>query len=258
MANTIKKYFVLSGGGCRGFAHLGIVKALQQKNIYPLEIAGTSAGSIAGAFLANGFTPDEIEEMFANKFHLNLFGWNIFKPGLISMRNIREFLEKNLRYTKFEDLPIPLYVTATNFLDGSQKIFHQGNIIDAVIAASSIPVLFSPVVIDGIPYVDGGLSNNLPIEPFGDRKSEVVSVYVNPIKAYNPKEGSLETMDRAIHLSFRPTVRRSAEGCFLFIEPSGLSDYGVFDIHRVSEIVDAGYSFTKELLSTISLSAPTP
>ncbi len=247
----MKKYFVLSGGGCRGFAHLGVVKALQENDIFPLEIAGTSAGSIAGVFLANGFTPDEIKEMFADKFRLNLFGWNIFKPGLISMKHIREFLEKNLRHTKFEDLPIPLYVTATNFLDGSQKIFDKGNIIDAVIAASSIPVIFSPVVIDNIPYVDGGLSNNLPIEPFSDRKSEVVSVYVNPIKPYNPKEGALETMDRAMHLSFRPIVRRSAKDCFLFIEPSGLSDYGVFDIHKVSEIMDAGYNFTKELLQNI-------
>jgi NTE family protein len=243
-----KKYFVLSGGGCRGFAHLGVVKALQEKGIFPLEIAGTSAGAIAGAFLANGFTPDEIKEMVTDKSRMDLFSWNRFKPGLMSMKNIQEFLLKNLRHTQFEDLLLPFYVTATNFLDGSQRIFNNGNIIDAVIAASSIPVLFSPVLIDSIPYVDGGLSNNLPVEPFNDKKEDIICVYVNPVKPFNAKEGMLEVMDRAIHLSFRAMVNRSAADCFLYIEPAGLTDFGLFDIHKMHEIFDIGYNFTKELL----------
>ena len=75
----LKKSFVLSGGGCRGFAHLGILKALQEHNIYPSEIAGTSAGAIAGAFLASGFTPDEIKDMFIAKLKPNMIVWNGFK-----------------------------------------------------------------------------------------------------------------------------------------------------------------------------------
>src|SRR5580658_7591617 len=110
----IKKYFVLSGGGSRGFAHLGAVKAFQEQTICPCEISGTSAGALAGAFLANGFTPDEIKEMVLNLSKYELFAWNGFRSGLISMKNMRTFLQKNLRYTKFEDLPMPLYVTATN------------------------------------------------------------------------------------------------------------------------------------------------
>lgn len=226
---------------------------MKEKGISPGEIAGTSAGSIAGAFLANGFSPDEIMEMFSDKSRINLFAWNGFKAGLISMKNIREFLQKNLRFTTFEELPIPLYVTATNFLDGSQVIFSKGDIINPVLAASSIPVLFPPIMIDDIPYVDGGLSNNLPIEPFANQRSELVCIYVNPIKPFNTKEGTLEIMDRALHLSFRGMVQRSAEGCFLYIEPQALSNYGLFDIHKVAEIVDIGYSFTKDLLETAKL-----
>jgi len=244
----IKKPFVLSGGGSRGFAHLGVVKALQEQGISPSEIAGTSAGAIAGAFLANGFTPEEIMELLGHKSKMDLFSWNAFKPGLMSMKNVRKFLEKNLRYSRFEDLPVPFYVTATDFIDGKQTIFHTGDIIDAVIAASSIPVLFPPVVINNIPYVDGGLSNNLPVEPFTDRRSELVCIYVNPIKAFNPKENSLEVMDRAIHLSFRTIVRRSGEGCFLYIEPNGLDKFGLFDIGKADEIMEVGYNFTKALL----------
>jgi len=247
----MKKSFVLSGGGCRGFAHLGVVKALQERDIYPAEIAGTSAGAMAGAFLADGFAPDEIKEMFLGQLKLKMFPLNIFKPGLISMKNIRDFLQKNLRHSKFEDLTIPFYVTATNFIDGTQVIFNKGDIVDRVIASSSIPVLFPPVIINDIPYVDGGLTNNLPIEPFLDRKSEIISVYVNPIKAFNPNEGTMEMLDRSIHLSFRKMVSSSSAGSFLYIEPTGLNNFGLFDVHKLSEIFEIGYTFTKEILQSI-------
>lgn len=247
----IKKSLVLSGGGCRGFAHLGVVKALQEQGIYPGEISGTSAGAMAGVFLADGFTPDEIKDMFLNQLKWIMFPLNIFKPGLISLKNIRDFLQKNLRHSKFEELPIPFYVTATNFIDGRQVIFHEGNILDVVIASSSIPVLFPPVIIDDIPYVDGGLSNNLPVEPFMDRKNEIISVYVNPIKAFNPKEGAMEMLDRAVHLSFQKNVNNSSVGSYLYIEPTELNNFGLFDVHKLSEIFETGYFFTKELLQKV-------
>jgi NTE family protein len=243
-----KKFFVLSGGGCRGFAHLGAVKALQESGIYPFEISGTSSGAIAGAFLANGYSPDEIKDIFIKNLKLNILSRNEFKLGLISMKNIRIFLQKNLRYKKFEDLPIPFYATATSFTDGSQHIFNSGNIIDAIIASSSIPVLFPPVLIHGFPFVDGGLSNNLPIEPFSDHKKDIVCIHVNPIKPFKRGESVYKVMDRAIHLSFREKVNRSSEGCFLFIEPKELEGYGLFDIERIREIFDIGYDFTKKLL----------
>jgi NTE family protein len=244
-----KKFFVLSGGGCRGFAHLGAVKALQEHGIYPSEISGTSSGAIAGAFLSNGFSPEEIKDIFLEKLKLNILSREVFKMGLISMKSIRIFLQKNLCYKKFEDLPIPFYATATSFADGSQHIFSRGNIIDAIIASSSIPVMFSPVVIHGKPFVDGGLFNNLPIEPFnGKKKKDIVCIHVNPIKSFRSEESVLDVMDRAIHLSFREKVIRSSEGCYLFIEPKGLERYGLFDIQQIQEIFDIGYGFTKKLL----------
>jgi NTE family protein len=245
----IKKCFVLSGGGCRGFAHLGVVKALQEHNIYPSAISGTSAGAIAGAFIANGFTPDEVMEMFYNKFKLNPFALHGFRLGLISIKTIRDFLQKNLRVTRFEELSMPFYVTATNFIDGSQTVFTKGNIVDAVIASSSIPVVFPALLIDGVPYVDGGVSNNLPVEPFADNKTEVIAVYVDPTKPFNPKGSISETMDRAIHLSFRKTVNSSSAGCYMHIEPPELNKFGLFDIHKATDIFNIGYSYANEFIS---------
>ncbi len=243
-----KKFFVLSGGGCRGFAHLGAVKALQESGICPAEISGTSSGAIAGAFLACGFSPDEIKDIFIENLKLSMLSLNGFKMGLMSMKKIRIFLQKNLRYKQFEDLPIPFYATATSFTDGSQRIFNHGNIIDAVIASSSIPVVFPSVIIHGMPYVDGGLSNNLPVEPFSGNKQNVVCIHVNPIKSFKPGEGVFDIMDRAIHLSFREKVNRSSDGCSLFIEPKELDSYGLFDIQKAGEIFDIGYGFTEKLL----------
>ena len=244
----LKKFFVLSGGGCRGFAHLGVVKALQEHDIYPAEIAGTSAGSIAGAFLANGFTPDEVKDLFVNKLKPSMLTWNGFKMGLVSMNKIKDFIQKNLRYTNFEDLPIPFYATATNFIDGRQHIFHKGRIIDAIIAASSIPILFPPVFIDDIPFVDGGLSNNLPVEPFLHKMNEVISIYVNPISLFNPEETAVQLMDRTLHLIHREMIGRASAGSLLYIEPVELQKFGLFDIHKTPDIFEIGYSYTKELL----------
>lgn len=243
-----KKPFVLSGGGCRGFAHLGAVKAFEEQDIYPSEISGTSAGAIAGAFLASGFTPDEIKDLFVGKLKLNMLAWNGFKMGMVSMKKIAAFLRKNMRYKNMEDLPIPFYATATNFVNGLQTVFHKGDIIEIITAASSMPIIFPPVFIDGIPFVDGGLSNNLPFEPFISKKDEVISIYVNPIKLFSPDERAMEIVDRTLHLIHREMIGRAAAGSFLYIEPPELNGYGLFDIHKIPDIFEIGYRFTKELL----------
>ncbi len=245
----VKRPFVLSGGGCRGFAHLGIVKALQEHGIRPSEISGTSAGAIAGVFIAQGYEPDEIKEIFIKNVGLTLFAWNGFNMGLMSMKRIQAFIHNNLRHKKFEDLQIPLYITATNFENGKQTVFTSGELIYPIIAASSIPALFPPVFIDGTPYVDGGVSNNLPVEPFGDRKKDAVCVNLNPVRPLDPlKETMMEVVDRAVHLCFKATVDRSAEGCYMYIEPPALKNYSLFDIRKIAEIFEVGYKYTNEFL----------
>jgi NTE family protein len=115
-------------------------------------------------------------------------------------------------------------------------------------AACAIPVIFPPVKVEGIAYVDGGLSNNLPVEPFADRKAEVVAVYVNPLPPFVPDRRSvLRTMDRAWHLNFREMVTRSAQGCGLFIEPPGLSRFGLLEVRRLDAIEAVGYAYVKTL-----------
>lgn len=245
----MKKAFVLSGGAARGFAHLGVAKALYEEGIYPSAISGTSAGAIAGTFLASGFTPDEVIEMLDGKLTRKMLTWHSIRHGLVSFKKVRAYLEENIRYKTFEELPIPLYITATSYTDGRQKIFNKGSIMDAVEASCAIPAIFPSVEIDSMVYVDGGLANNLPVEPFNTHKNEIIAVHVNPIRDLSPKRGLWETIDRSFHLSFANTVHSSARNCFMYIEPKGLVDYLLFDLNKSHEIIQVGYEYTKLYLA---------
>lgn len=241
--------FVLSGGGARGFAHLGVLKALEEVQIIPSAIAATSAGSLVGAFIADGFKPEEVKELMLKTIHIGyLFEFRRLGANLVTLNKMGEFMKKNLRHTRIEEMPIPFYPTATNFLDGSQQVFRSGDVVEAALAASSIPAVFEPRMIGQTPYVDGGLCNNLPVEPFEDRKQEVIAVHVNPVAPFDPKSTLARTIDRAFHLSFLHTIRRSAQGCRMFIEPADLHQFGLFDVHKLSEIFEVGYTYTRSFL----------
>jgi NTE family protein len=240
--------FVLSGGGARGIAHLGIVKALAEQGVKPSAISGTSAGALVGAFIAAGAEPDQVMKLLLKDLQLARFRLNALRGRLLSSKRIADVLKAHLP-ERFEDLRLPLYVSATDLEHGGQRLFDRGDLLAPLLAASAVPVVFPSVRIGGIPYVDGGLSNNLPIEPFNDRRADVVAVYVNPLPPYDPKRSLRRTLDRTFHLSFREMVMRSAQGCHLFIEPPGLAKYGMFDLGQAQEIFEIGYRYTTELFA---------
>ncbi|HEX2617660.1 MAG TPA: patatin-like phospholipase family protein [Flavobacteriales bacterium] len=241
--------FVLSGGGARGIAHLGVLEAFAEAGVVPSAISGTSAGALLGAFIAAGLTPTECTAVLREEWKLHRTRWKVLRGELLSQRRIGEFLKAYLPCTYFEELRIPLHVSATDLERGGQRIFSSGELIPALLAASAVPVIFPPVVIDGTPYVDGGLSNNLPVEPFLDQRSEVIAVYVNPLPPYDAKRSLRRTLDRTFHLSFREMVMRSAQGCHLYVEPAELAQFGMFDLRRAAEIQRIGYRYTKRLLA---------
>ncbi len=241
--------FVLSGGGARGVAHLGVLQAFAEVGITPSAISGTSAGALLGAFIACGMSPVEVTSMLREEWQLHRTRWKVLRGELLTQRRMGEFLQVHLPFKRFEDLKIPLFASATDLERGGQRIFSSGELIPALLAACAVPVIFPPVRIDGVPYVDGGLSNNLPIEPFADRKGEVIAVYVNPLPPYNTQRSLRRTLDRTFHLSFREMVLRSAKDCHLCIEPPELARYGMFDLSKAEEIQRIGYEYTKRLLA---------
>ncbi len=241
--------FVLSGGGARGIAHLGVLQAFAEAGIAPSAISGTSAGALIGAFIAAGLSPVEATALLREEWRLHLTRWKVLRGEWLSQRRIGEFLSAYLPAKYFEDLKLPLYVSATDVEKGGQRIFSTGELVPPLLAACAVPLIFPPMVIDGTPYVDGGLSNNLPIEPFDDRRAEVIAVYVNPLPPYTGQRTLRRTLDRTFHLSFREMVARSAKGCRLFVEPTGLNAFGMFDLSQAAQIQRIGYEHTKALLA---------
>ncbi len=246
-----QKYSVgiaLSGGGVRGFAHLGVLKALNEKGIYPEVIAGTSAGALAGIFYADGYSPEESFEIF---YHNSLFHFTqvaIPNKGLLSMEKVSKILKKTIRANTFDELKIPLYVATANLNDGVIEYFHQGSIIDKVIASACIPVLFKPQIIDGKTFVDGGVFDNLPLEPIKDQCKKLIGSHVNPTGKEKNLDSIFRIGERAFHLTVDTISKEKKELCDLFIEAAGLCNYGMFSLDKGREIFETGYKVTKNIL----------
>ncbi|MGC9471550.1 MAG: patatin-like phospholipase family protein [Bacteroidales bacterium] len=238
----------LSGGSARGFAHLGVLKAMEEAGFPPGVISGVSAGAIVGAFYADGYTPEEILEMFIEKKLFQILHLNVNRTGFLKPSGIDSLIKKYLRAKTFDQLKIPLYITASDLNRGVAVYFHQGTLPDKIMASSAIPVLFQPVVIDGTTYVDGGLIDNLPVQPVRGRCRVLVGVSVNPNYEENDLNGFWKLTERTIYLNLVTRIQEHKLYCDVFIEPPALKDYGLFEISKAREIFACGYDEAKKIL----------
>ena len=156
---------VLGGGGARGFAHIGVLRALAERGLEPSAIAGCSMGGIVGALHAAGFAPADIHDRFANLPARNLLDHSRY-GGLMGHKGIDRELDKYLP-DNFEDLEIPLAVTAVDVQEGRLVVLSKGPLVPALRATSALPGIFTPVYHEGRILVDGGLLNNVPVNVVG-------------------------------------------------------------------------------------------
>ncbi len=164
----------LGGGFARGIAHIGVLKVLEEEGIPVRMIAGTSVGAIMGAAYCSGLTIPELEEI-AHKVRFTTFArWTISRFGFASNDRMVAFLKQHLKVHNFEDLRIPLGVTATDFNTGKGRVFTSGPIIDPVRASCAYPGMFLPVEIQGSWLVDGMLSYPVPTVPLRQMGAERV------------------------------------------------------------------------------------
>ena len=232
---------VLSGGGSRGVAHLGVLKALEEYDLEPDFICGVSSGAIVGAFYADGWKPDDIFELFQDQHFFNFVRLSFPITGMLKLSGFTKLLNENLSVTRFEELKKQLVVMATNFNEGSPAFFEEGDLLKPTLASSSIPVLFSPVQIGTDLYVDGGLMDNLPFEPANEYCNFLMGVHVNPL-ARNPNIGNMvEVAERTFQLSVVANIRDKYDKFGLLIEPKGLDRFNILRLANAQEIFDIGY-----------------
>jgi NTE family protein len=251
--NIYKTGIVLSGGGARGFAHLGVLEALNDAGIFPDVVSGTSAGALVGVLYADGFTPKEILNLIYSTSRLHYVRPTVSKEGLLQISGIERILRENLRAKKFEDLKIPLFVTATDLNNGKIEYFSEGELICPVIASASIPILFKPVIINKIHYVDGGVLDNLPIKPIENKCDYIIGSFVNPTGYEETVTSLVQIAERSFFLSMSREVIDKSRKFDLFVAPLELKNYKVLDPEKALEVFNIGFRATKEKLRNIDV-----
>lgn len=244
----MKSALVLSGGGARGIAHIGAVKALFEQGFKPDIISGTSSGAFVGAMLAHGYSPDEIIELILQTSFFRYLRFGFGATGLLQMNRIEAVLCKYIPENRFESLKIPLVVTATDVISGEEIHFRTGEIAIPVLASCCIPGVFSPIQFQGHTLVDGGVLNNLPVEPISNESDYIVGIHCNPFAIDKPLKRTTEIVYRSLILAMHSKTRERFKKCDLLIEPHELSRFSIFDFRKAGQLFDVGYQYTKEML----------
>ncbi len=239
---------VLSGGGARGFAHLGLIQALNDSGIFPDIISGTSAGALAGVLYADGYTPKEILHMMNTGSRLDFMRPAMPREGLLQIGGIIKILKSGLRAQTFEELKIPLFVAATDLNNGRAEYFSKGKLLEPVIASASIPVLFQPVIINDVYYVDGGVLDNLPLKPIENKCRFLIGSFVNPVGYVEKCSGLINIAERTFMLSMSKEINEKAKKFDLFVAPMELRNYKILDPEKAEELFEVGYKATMEKL----------
>ena len=246
-----KKYklgLALSGGGARGFAHPGAIKAIEDLGLRPDIISGTSAGALAGVLYADGYTPEEIVELFVGKDFKEFAEIQMPVVGIFATLGFRRFLKKHLRAKKFEDLKIPVKVLTTNLDEGRSVVFSKGAIIEPVIASCSIPIVFNPVVINGINYVDGGIFKNFPVSTIRGISEKIIGVNVSPLVSKKYNRSLMHIAQRSYHFMSRTNTLLDRQLCDVLIEMEDVTDFKTFDLVNSQKIFQMGYDNAQKAL----------
>lgn len=235
---------VLSGGGIRGIAHLGVLKALSNAGIQFSHISGTSAGSIAGAFYAAGIDPQEGLNIFLKTKLLRFIRPALQGIGLINIERTTGLFQTYFPDDRIESLKIPLTIAATNFSEGKIEYFNQGPLIRTVQASSCIPGIFSPVMINNQMYVDGGILNNFPVEPLVGNCDFIIGSSCNHLNPVEKITKIRALMGRAFLMSINKDMEEKSPLCDVLIEPKGMGEIKTFDTTKAETIYWLAYEET--------------
>jgi len=237
----------LSGGGVKGFAHLGVLKALEEKGIEADVLAGVSAGAIVGSFIAAGKKPKEVMELINKNDFFDFAKLGIPDRGFFTLGNMTENLEKLLGAKTFEELKIPFYVGVANIEKARMEYFSSGELVKIIQASSSIPVLFSPVEINGDLYVDGGLFENIPVNPLLNKCDKLIAINVMPVNLKEKIESITDMAVRTFQLKTAVNAMKLREKADIYIEPAGVEKYNILNTKYSQELYELGYNYAKKL-----------
>jgi len=248
----LKLGVALGGGSALGFAHLGVLKALEENEIKIDSISGTSVGAIFAALYAFGVSFADIETEAANLNWLKLAQLRPSRLGLTSNVGIKAILNRYIGKADIKDAEIPLAIMTTDLETGSKVVFKSGDVVDAVLASSCMPGLFIPVKMNGLMLVDGGIVENVPISPLKSLGAEVtVGVNLMRYRKYTKPKNIMGVLANSFDMiNHRISAQPRKDDVNFLIEPN-LSDYLLSDIKNWKEISDIGYKEAQKYILAI-------
>jgi NTE family protein len=242
----------LGGGFARGLAHVGVLKVLEEEKI-PIDfIAGTSVGSVIGAAYASGMCAKELEEIAGLVRFKDFSRWTLSRFGLFSNDKMALFLTKLLRCKTFEELRIPLAVTATDIITGEPAVFTSGDLIDPVRASCAYPGMFLPVNINGRLLVDGLLGHGVPSAPLRDMGADrVIAIYLSAhwVKPKGPRH-VFDLIGQCFSIAQARMCGPWKAASDVVVEPA-IGEFGYDEFNRAPDLIRAGETATRAAMEQI-------
>lgn len=273
-AEDLKLGLALSGGGARALAHIGLLKVIDEVGLEIDYISGTSFGALVGAMYSLGYSADEIEAIFLQFDFRSQINSSISRSDLFveekrwleygalefsidadlsvniplsilsgnnMLQNLSKYLNRGIYYENFDEFPIPFRCNATNLITGESVTFSQGNLIDVVRASMAFPTLLEPFEVNGQPYVDGGVKDNLPVQALLDMGANyVLANKVNtPLKDKNECQDFIAVLNQTININMNVWVEESLAKSDLVIEPN-LDSFTNSSFDNMKDIIRLG------------------
>ena len=282
--NDLKVALVLSGGGAKGYAHLGVLRVLEKENIKIDYIAGTSIGALVGTLYSIGYSVDEIEKVLDNlniesflESGSDLTGLDLDKKETLKKysfyinfdNELNYSLPKGLRETEelylvvknllkkyeniknFDSFPIPLRVVATNLNTGETKSFSEGDIAKVLTASMAIPTIFEPVEVNGALYVDGLVSRNLPVEEAYDMGADlVIASDVGTPVVKKDNYNILSVLNQMIAIQSSYITKASKEKATILISPD-IKNISATDTTKRKDLIELGEVATQSQIAKL-------
>ncbi|MGO9127813.1 MAG: patatin-like phospholipase family protein [Terriglobales bacterium] len=242
----------LGGGFARGLAHIGVLKVLEEENIPVRFIAGTSVGALIGAAYCSGLSIAQLEQMASQVRFKHFASWTLSRYGFASNQRMIGFLNSILKVKTFEELRIPLAVTATDFSTGEGVVFHSGPLIDPVRASCAYPGMFLPVKVRGRLLIDGMLSYTVPTVPLRRMGAErVLAVHLKGrwVNGDGPRH-LFDVIGQCFAIAQEMNSTQWKQAADLVIEPD-VNGYKYDAFEHSADLVRAGASVTRAALPEI-------
>ena len=242
----------LGGGGAKGIAHIGVLKALEDANVEIEYLAGTSVGAMVASLYAFNIGADAIGDLARRLTLSEVTTFKFNKTGFFTTDSLKEMLIEYLGEVNIEEAAIPLSIIATDINTGEEVVFREGSLADAVCASASIPGIYIPMTLNGRRLVDGGIVQSVPVQPLKAMGAGVIIASHLNVDVYEEPKNVLDVMRNAFDIAVSQHTKGEIKEADLLITMD-LSDFSIRDnTERYDELFSIGYDTASKELTKMS------